>query len=122
MADIIRLTPVPTRVLPGDVIQNLWSIVDVTDYKVIDLELEVVGWESPLASPSLSMVINTSFQRESFEGSWPLAFANLTPTVPVVKVHIPNQRDRYLMWECSTISNASSALIWITGVARAWGE
>lgn len=123
MADIITLTASPQRVTAAGVpyFSNPWAARDVSAYDAIDVEFSVVAWESP-SSPSLTIRLLHGFQRETTTDWIASSSVVLNSSTPSVIQTLNWQLLRYMSWQVTAMSGATSAVLWIRGVIRQGGD
>jgi len=125
MADVITLTENPIRVGYATE-QSLDTVVDVLDYDILDLQVEVVGFETPGASPNIVVAIQTGLQRDTTFG-WVQVGVTGTLTNPgtssaFATIHLAGNFLRYVRWFINSWGTQAIATWWIRGLGRSYNE
>jgi hypothetical protein len=142
MSSFITLTPHPiTITLPGkgSVAQPLWTVVDVSAFDILDLELGML-FVSPKVTANV--VIETSMQNQSEspgsghgDGDWQVAgqfsqpivgSPSAPPTPQWQRLNIAsgvagNGLLKFVRWHVS-LSAAGTVTFFIRGIARRWSR
>ncbi len=141
MGNFITLTPHPITIeLPkrGQVSQPLWTVVNISGYDILDLEL---GMLFLTAKVTAKVFIDTSMQNQSDSigsgdgGDWQIAghfpneivgSPNALPKPQWQKLNIASGFTsqsllKFVRWRVS-LSEAGTATLFIRGLARCWGR
>lgn len=143
MGHFITLTPHPVTInLPskGNSYQPLWTVIDVSGYDILDLELGVLFLSGKVTA---NFYIETSMQNQTDStsshgataGDWLVAGAfqqqiagntNSVPAPQWQKLNIASGASsqsilKYIRWRVN-LSAAGTVTFFIRGIARNWGR
>jgi hypothetical protein len=142
MGHFITLTPHPVTInLPakGNSYQSLWTVIDISGYDILDLELGVLFLSSKVVA---NFYIETSMQNQTDSashgntaGDWLVAGtfqqnilgnANSVPNPQWQKLNIASGASsqgflKYIRWRVN-LNAAGTVTFFIRGIARTWGR
>lgn len=142
MADFITLTPLPITIQSqrkGQVTQPPWTVVNVSGYDILDLELGMLFLTGKVTA---KVFIDTSMQNQNdspdsgiSEGSWQIAgqfpneiagSPNALPTPQWQTLNIASGTHsqcllKFVRWRID-MSQPGTATFFIRGLARRWGR
>lgn len=139
MGNFITLTPHPVTkhfTKNGHISQPLWTVVDVSNFDILDLELGVLFLSSDM---TIAFSIETSMQNQTdsagsapddwiMAGEFPhsiIAQSNQIPSPQWQKIHISAASSkgflRFVRWRVDA-NAAGTVTFFIRGIARRWGR
>jgi hypothetical protein len=119
MRALLTFTPQPVRITANNTRQQLWTVLDVLDYDILDLELGVV---ESAGGGTVYIDLYTGLDRE-VGSDW-----HLITSVPFFAANtfaartITGEFLRYVGWSVSFSGGATAATIWVRGIARSYGD
>jgi len=133
MGHFVTLTPHPVTInLPakGNSYQPLWTVIDISGYDILDLELGVLFLNGKVTA---NFYIETSMQNQT-DGDWLVAGAfqqitgnaNSLPNPQWQKLNIASGAAsqsilKYIRWRVS-LNAPGTVTFFIRGIARNWGR
>ena len=119
MADVIKLLSQPLRLAYSTGYPRLETAVDVLQYDRIDLDVTVVGFEVPGASPNIMVSMLTGLQLDTNDGWLTVGnTATLTTAGASGKIVLAGNFLRYIRWQVVGGGTQAATTIWIRGLGR----
>ncbi len=119
MPALLTFTQQPVRVTASGTKQQLWTVLDVLEYDILDIQcgvLEMVG------AGTVYIDLYSGLEREVAEDWKLLTSIGLTAANTFASQNFTGQFLRYLRWVVSFSGGATAATIWVRGMARSYGE